>query len=51
MKLIVAISYGKGVIQCIQYEHMNGEFFASFVENNLDAMFMRAGNSFHLRAL
>ena len=43
MKLIVAISYGKGVIQCTQYEHMNGEFFASFVENNLDAMFMRAG--------
>ena len=43
MNLIVAIRYGKGVIQCTQYEHMNGEFFASFVENNLDAMFMQAG--------
>ena len=23
--------YGKGVIQCTQYEKMNGELFASFV--------------------
>ena len=43
MIFIVAIRYGKGVIQCTQYEQMNGEFFASFVENNLDAMFMQAG--------
>ena len=41
--IIVAISYGKGVIQCTQYEKINVEFLASFVENNFDAMCMLAG--------
>ena len=43
MKVLVAISYAKGVIECSQYEKLNGEFFASFVEKNFDAMFARAG--------
>ena len=47
MKVIVAISYNKGVIVCKQYEKLDGNYFASFVRNNFDAMFARAekGNS------
>lgn len=41
-KFIVAISYNKGVIKCRQYEKLDGNYFASFVRNNFDAMFTRA---------
>ena len=34
VKLIVAISYDKGVICCHPYEKMTGRFFASFIEEN-----------------
>lgn len=43
VKVLVAVSYEKGVIECSQYEKLNGEFFASFVEKNFDGMFERAG--------
>lgn len=39
VKLIVAITYGKGVIACEPYEEMNGEYFASFIDNNFREMF------------
>ena len=35
--------YEKGVIKCAKYEKLMGTFFPSFVENNFDAMFPRAG--------
>ena len=34
-KFMVAITYEKGVVGCYQYEELNGEMFASFVEKNL----------------
>jgi transposase len=42
-KLVVAISYGKGVIICEPYEKMNGEYFASFIEGYFKQMFRHAG--------
>lgn len=40
--LMVAISYGKGVIRCEQYHKMNGEYFKSFIDDNFKDMFQRA---------
>lgn len=34
MKLIVAVSYNKGVIACHPYEKMTGRFFAAFIEEH-----------------
>ena len=31
VRMIVAISYGKGVVACVPYEKMDGDFFASFI--------------------
>lgn len=42
VKLIVAISYGKGVIACQQYDHLDGPYFNSFVEQNFKDMFRKA---------
>lgn len=42
LKIMVAISYGKGVIVAEPYEKMNGDYFANFIERNFDRMFERA---------
>ena len=34
MKLIVVVSYNKGVIACHPYEKMTGHFFAAFIEEH-----------------
>jgi hypothetical protein len=39
VKLIVAISHGKGVILCEPYEKMTGAFFAQFIQNHFPTMF------------
>ena len=38
-KFIVAISFGKGVVICERYETMNGNFLASFIDENFNTMF------------
>ena len=43
VKLIVAISYNKGVICCHPHKKMTGRFFASFFEENFPHMFELAG--------
>lgn len=42
-KFIVAISFGKGVLVCKRYETMNANFFASFIDQNFNNMFVRSG--------
>ena len=42
VKMIVAITYGKGVICCQRYEKMNGTFFASFLKENFEMMVKKA---------
>lgn len=43
VKLIVAISYNKGVIDCEQYEKMSGEFFKSYITRKFPTLFQLAG--------
>ena len=43
LRLIVAISYDKGVICCEPYERMNGRYFASFIDANFHRLFHVAG--------
>ena len=38
LKLIVAISYGEGVILCQEYNKMDGQFFEQFILNNFVQM-------------
>ncbi len=38
-RFIVAISYGKGVIICEEYQKMTGAFFAKFIEDHFPRMF------------
>ena len=38
VKMIVAISYGKGVIYCKQYEKLDGNHYANFIN-----MFQKSG--------
>ena len=47
LKLMVAISYGKGVIICEPYEKMTGAYFSNFIDRNFNTMFQTAdkGNS------
>ena len=39
VKFMVAVSYGKGVILCEQYETLNGRYFQSLVECEFPRMF------------
>ena len=41
-KLMVAISYGKGVVLCERYEKMDGNYFASFIDQHFNTMFERS---------
>ena len=42
LKLMVAISYGKGVIICEPYEKMTGAYFSNFIDRNFNTMFQTA---------
>ena len=39
VRVVVAISYGKGVIACEPYERMCGAYFADFIDRNFNRMF------------
>ena len=42
VKFLVAISYNVGVILCEEYEHMTGNFFASFTDKTFEQMFVES---------
>ena len=42
LRLMVAISYGKEVIECHAYDNLDSRSFASFVNGKFDPMFARA---------
>ena len=42
LRLIVAISYNKGVICCEPCEKMNGRYVAAFIDNHFDRLFTAA---------
>ena len=42
LRLMVAISYNKGVICCEPYEKLNGRSFAAFIDNHFDRLFVAA---------
>jgi len=42
LRLMVAISYDKGVIECHKYDDLNSSYFASFVSDKFDDMFAKA---------
>ena len=54
LRLMVAISYGKGVIACEPYERMCGAYFANFIDTNfprmLEEAFLNAHGYFYLQA-
>ena len=41
LKLLVAISYNKGVIACHLYEKLDGQFFENFVKANFGSFFRK----------
>jgi len=41
-KFMVAISHGKGVLVCERYEKMDGNYFASFIDQHFNTMFERS---------
>ncbi len=45
VKVMAAISYGKGVICFERYEKMNGQTFANFIKKNFNAMVVAAGKN------
>ena len=45
VKLMVAISFDKGVVMCKTYEKLDGRYFASFIEENFESMFAVADKS------
>ena len=42
VKLMVAISYNVGVVVCEPYQTLNGEYFASFIDNYFSSMLEKA---------
>ena len=42
LKLLVAISYNKGVIACHPYEKLDGQFLENFVKANFASFFRKA---------
>jgi len=48
VKMFVAISFGKGVIFCEQYEKCDGNYFANFIRRNFRKLF-RASGKMHSR--
>ena len=45
VKVIVAISYGKGAIVCHQYDKLDGAHFAKFVQDSFENMFRRVNKN------
>ncbi len=45
VKMVVAISHGKGVVCAKKYESMNGRFFAKFLSENFNKMVEAAGKN------
>ena len=45
IKVFVAISYGKGVIFCEQYEKCDGDYFANFACRNFRKLFRASGKT------
>ena len=45
VKVIVATSYDKGVIEVYEYEHLDGNKFAEFVDERFSAMFETSGKA------
>ena len=43
LKLLVATSYDEGVIECFEYDHLDGAVFASFVKERFPRMFKSSG--------
>ena len=43
VKMLVAISYGKGVIYCEQYDKLDGDYIAQFVRRKYRVMFRKSG--------
>ena len=43
VKLMVAISFERGVIVCEPYDKMNGKYFSDFIHRNFDSMFEVSG--------
>ena len=43
VKMIVAISYGKSVIYCEQYEKLYGNYYAGFIRRKFQNMFQKSG--------
>jgi len=39
VRVVVVISYGKGVIACKPYKRMCGAYFADFIDRNFNRMF------------
>ena len=51
LHLIVAITYGKGVVLKEVYEKMDGQFFAQFIRTHFNIAFARSGPKRHGRRL
>ena len=45
VKLIVGLSHDEGVVLCERCIHMNGPFFASFIEKHFDQAFVKANKT------
>ena len=45
VKVIMAVSYGKGSIVCYQYDRLDGAHFDKFVQDNFENMFRLANKS------
>jgi hypothetical protein len=45
VKLMVAISYDKGVVICKTYDKLDGRYFANFIDENFESMFGTADKS------
>ena len=43
VKMLVAISFGKGVIFCEQYDKLDGDRYVQFIEKNFQYMFRKSG--------
>jgi hypothetical protein len=45
VKLMVAVSYDKGVVICKAYDKLDGRYFANFIDENFKSMFGTADKS------
>jgi hypothetical protein len=45
VKLMVVISYDKGMVICKAYDKLDGRYFANFIDENFESMFGTADKS------